>query len=284
MTQWSDSPRLSGPPDTQDVGQMLLYVKDLANTVAKMAKDLEFIINGNLDANNIRANSIETKNLQAGSITADKIQAGAISSDKIQAGAITAEKIQANAVTASKIDVDELSAISANLGWITAGIIESIEIYGSLIATRRTGFPRIQLDDNGLAAYSERGGEAVSLGQGGNGGHLVFSDDGSPVGDIFGDGNGLQIGNMGGVYIGSRDDYTYLTKAVSFEQATEIQGLEIKHIKNLKDKLDDIVYDISRIRGELLEDMIINATFDDKTRNLKLYSQGRTVATVNIPK
>lgn len=121
MATWSDSPRLSGPPDTQDLGQLLLYVKDLANTVAKMAKDLEFIINGNLDANNIRANSIQAKNLQAGSVTADKIQAGAISADKIQAGAITSEKIQANAVTADKIQVRQLSAISADMGKITAG-------------------------------------------------------------------------------------------------------------------------------------------------------------------
>ncbi|MGG1643040.1 hypothetical protein ACIFQM_17615 [Paenibacillus sp. NRS-1782] len=148
MAQWSDSPRLSGPPDTQDLGQLLIYVKDLANTVAKMAKDLEFIINGNLDANNIRANSIQAKNFQAGSVSADKIQAGAISADKIQAGAITSEKIQANSVTADKIQVSQLSAISANLGHITAGLVEAVEIYGSYIATRYNDYPRAEMSWN----------------------------------------------------------------------------------------------------------------------------------------
>ncbi|MGG3282735.1 hypothetical protein [Paenibacillus solani] len=129
MALWSDTPRISAPPNTQDIGQVLSYVKDLANTVAKMAKDLEFLVNGNLDANNIRANSIETKNLKANSITADKIQAGAI--------------------TAEKIDVNELSAISANLGHITAGLIEAVQIFGSYISTNRYGYPRaVMSSDN----------------------------------------------------------------------------------------------------------------------------------------
>ncbi|MGG3281421.1 hypothetical protein [Paenibacillus solani] len=68
MSIWADTPRISGPPDTQDIGVILGYVKDLANTVAKMEKDLEFLVNGNLDVNNIQANSIETKNLKANSI------------------------------------------------------------------------------------------------------------------------------------------------------------------------------------------------------------------------
>lgn len=134
MSIWSDSPRISAPPNTQDIGQVLSYVKDLANTVAKMAKDLEFLVNGNLDANNIRANGIETKNLKAGSITADKIQAGAI--------------------TADKITVNELSAISANLGHIVAGLVESVQIFGSYIATSRS-YPRAEMSntDNMFGAY-----------------------------------------------------------------------------------------------------------------------------------
>lgn len=137
MSLWSDTPRIQGPPDTQDVGQILAYVKDLANTVAKMAKDLEFLVNGNLDANNIRANSIETKNLKANSITAEKIQAGA--------------------VTAEKISVNELSAISANLGHIVAGLIESVQIFGSYIATRRGSFPRAEMSnaENLFGAYAD---------------------------------------------------------------------------------------------------------------------------------
>lgn len=135
MSMWSDTPRISAPPNTKDVDVILGYVKDLANTVAKMAKDLEFIVNGNVDAKNIRSESIETRNLKANSITTDKIQAGS--------------------VIAEKINVGELSAISANLGHIVAGLIESIQIYGSLIATRRDGYPRCEMSntDNMFAAY-----------------------------------------------------------------------------------------------------------------------------------
>ncbi|WP_338841991.1 hypothetical protein [Paenibacillus glucanolyticus] len=144
MALWSDTPRISAPPNTQDIGQVLSYVKDLANTVAKMAKDLEFLVNGNLDANNIRANSIETKNLKANSITAEKIQAGA--------------------VTADKITVNELSAISANLGHIVAGLIESVEIFGSYIATSYGSFPFVEMSntDNMFGAYKS-GDNAIQI-------------------------------------------------------------------------------------------------------------------------
>lgn len=271
MSQWSDSPRLSGPPDTQDLGQLLLYVKDLANTVAKMAKDLEFIINGNLDANNIRANSIQTKNLQAGSVSADKIQAGSISSDKIQAGAITSEKIQANSVTADKIQVRQLSAISADMGKITAG-----EIYGAYIATSEDRYPMVTLTPDGLTGYNSRGGEALSLGQSSEGGTLLFMDNGSPRGSIYGDSEGFHIGNMGSVHIKSTDDVTYLEGPISFENAFNISGLQIWNIEGLQQQ-------IGEINGKIENDMIINATFDPSSRNLKLFSRTRTVATVNIP-
>ncbi|MDP1513067.1 hypothetical protein Q8I65_23185 [Paenibacillus ottowii] len=278
MAQWSDSPRLSGPPDSQDLGQLLLYVKDLANTVAKMAKDLEFIINGNLDANNIRANSIQAKNLQAGSVSADKIQAGAISADKIQAGAITSEKIQANAVTADKIQVRQLSAISADMGKITAG-----EIYGAYIATSEDQYPMVTLTPDGLTGYNSRGGEALSLGQSSDGGALLFMDNGSPRGSIFGDAEGLHVGNMASVHIKSTDDKTYIDGACSFENATEVSGLKMEYIEGLREKISDLENSIGEFRGELVNGLIVNAAFDPASRNLKLFSQTRTVATVNIP-
>lgn len=104
MSQWKTAPvGVKAPPQTQNVQELRDYVKTLADIVAIIAKDMNFIINGNVDGDNIRANSIETKNLKAGSITSDKIDAGA--------------------VTADKIDVNELSAISADLGTITAGSI-----------------------------------------------------------------------------------------------------------------------------------------------------------------
>lgn len=139
MAMWSDMPRISAPPNTKEVDVLLSYTKNLADITARMAKDLEFIINGNVDSKNIRAESIETRNLKANSITTDKIQAGS--------------------VIAEKIDVKELSAISANLGHIVAGLIESIEIYGSYIATSRGSFPRCEMSntENMFAARGDNG-------------------------------------------------------------------------------------------------------------------------------
>lgn len=123
MSIWSEAPRIQAPPS--DPAQLLSYVKGLANTTAKMAKDLEFILNGNIAFDNIRAESIETQNLKAG------------------------------AVTAEKITVEELSAISADLGHITAGLIESIRIFGSYIATRDGAYPRAEMSNTGdlFASY-----------------------------------------------------------------------------------------------------------------------------------
>lgn len=126
MTMWTDAPRITAPPQTNDIGVLQSYVKNLANVTAKMAKELEFILNGNVAFDNVRANGIEAKNIKAEAITSDKIQAGA--------------------VTADKITVDELSAISANLGHIVAGLIESVNIYGSYIATSQ-GYPRVEISD-----------------------------------------------------------------------------------------------------------------------------------------
>ncbi|MNH92841.1 hypothetical protein D3C73_454280 [compost metagenome] len=46
------------------------------------------------------------------------------------------------------MNVNELSAITANLGHITAGLIESVEIYGSYIATNRGAYPRAEMSVN----------------------------------------------------------------------------------------------------------------------------------------
>ncbi|MEF3312322.1 hypothetical protein PV433_25895 [Paenibacillus sp. GYB004] len=94
--------------------------EQLLELFAMLVKDLQFILNGHLNANNIQANSIETKNLKVG------------------------------AVTAEKISVDELSAISANMGKLTSG-----EIYGAYIATGEGVYPRIEFSSSGnlMAAY-----------------------------------------------------------------------------------------------------------------------------------
>ena len=90
---------------------------------------------GTIVAANIAANAITAGELAANSVTATKIAALAVSSDKIAANAITAAKIAAlaitgdriaaNTLTADKLFVANLAAISANLGTITTGYINS---------------------------------------------------------------------------------------------------------------------------------------------------------------
>lgn len=67
--------------------------------------------------------------------------------DTLNVTRLNAEVIEANTITAEKMNVNELSAITANLGHITAGLIESIEIYGSLISTNRYGYPKAEISN-----------------------------------------------------------------------------------------------------------------------------------------
>lgn len=103
-------------------------IEELAQNVGKTNEQLTYLLNGYLDVKNIRAEGIETRNLKAGSIVTDKLAAGA--------------------VTAEKITVSQLSAITADLGHITAGLIEAVEIFGSYIATS-TGYPRCEMSSTG---------------------------------------------------------------------------------------------------------------------------------------
>jgi len=104
--------------------------EQLLEEFAKMQKVVRYIINGQIDFENIRARSIKA--------------------DNIEVGAITAEEIAANTITAEKMDVNELSAITANMGKLTSG-----EIYGAYIATSEGIYPFIEFNStlNLLAAY-----------------------------------------------------------------------------------------------------------------------------------
>lgn len=134
---------------------------DLAVTAEKLADDsveTDKIATDAVTETKIQDDSISTPKLKAQSVTANEIEAGtitaesgiiadaaignaaiqngAISNAKIGNGAITNAKIanatitsaKIHSVTADKLDVADLSAISADLGTITAG-----EIYGAYI-------------------------------------------------------------------------------------------------------------------------------------------------------
>ncbi|MFT9367026.1 phage tail protein [Paenibacillus polymyxa] len=204
-----------------------------------------------------------------GNVVARSIKlTGQIDNSEMNASDIRASTVNASTIRGSKLIGNE----------IEGGIIT-----GALFRTAKEG-RRIEINSNGLTAYNSRGGEAVSLGQYNDGGGLLFMDDGSPRGSVYGDREGFHLGNMGPIIIRSIDDATYLKGPVDFSEAT-ISGLAlgVESIKGLDNTLRDFRNDIAEIRGDLFNGLIVNATFDSGSRNLKLFSQGKTVATVNIP-
>lgn len=170
------APSFRNPPTFNDFGEVNAYLKDNINKIARSLQDIDFMINGTLDVKNIRADGIEARNIKAEAITTDKLIAGAVTTDKITAGAVTAEKIT----------VGELSAISADLGHIVAGLIESIEIYGSYIATRRNAYPRCEMSATGnvFGAFRDANNHVVIEPDYGGSPALRFTVAGTPRGRI----------------------------------------------------------------------------------------------------
>lgn len=193
---------------------------------------------------------------------------GQIDNSEMNASDIRASTVNASTIRGSKLIGNE----------IEGGIIT-----GALFRTAKEG-RRIEINSNGLTAYNSSGGEAISLGQYANGAALLFMDNGSPRGSIFGDSDGFHVGNMGGVYIKSTDDMVYFQNEINFTDAT-VSGLKlgVENIENLGDIIRELRNDTASLRGDMYDDVIVNATFDPSSRNLKLFSRTRTVATVKIP-
>jgi hypothetical protein len=74
------------------------------------------------------AGSISGIKLSDGTITGVKLVAYTIQADNLATNSISSDKIQAGAIIATKISVSTLSAISANLGTITAGTINAATV------------------------------------------------------------------------------------------------------------------------------------------------------------
>lgn len=120
-----------------------MSLAELINLVGILIKEVSYLLDGQIDAKNIRAKSI----------TADLIKAGAIIADKIAAGAVTADKI----------DVNQLSAISANLGIILAGYISGVLIEGSTVQTSPS-YPRAFITStNNSVGFENNASQRASL-------------------------------------------------------------------------------------------------------------------------
>jgi len=94
-----------------------------ADTIAANAITAVKISAGAVETAKIAAGAVTATQIAASTITASQIAADAITATQLAANAVTADKITAGAVTAAKISVTELSALSANMGNITAGNI-----------------------------------------------------------------------------------------------------------------------------------------------------------------
>jgi hypothetical protein len=120
-------------------------LETVVNGINKVIAELEWICGGAIDFKNIKAQGIITENLKALSVITEKIAAGA--------------------VTADKITVAELSAITADLGHITAGLIEAVTIVGSEIMTKEAGtYPRIVLSStDDILTAEQAAGDSIQI-------------------------------------------------------------------------------------------------------------------------
>ncbi|MGB4386969.1 MAG: tail fiber domain-containing protein, partial [Caldicoprobacterales bacterium] len=163
----------------------------VGNKISSDAIAARHIQAGAITADKIDSNAIAARHIQAGAITEDKIDVQTLSVISANLGTITdgslnigngafkvssAGKLEATgaditgkitatsgsfpaslitgALTANQINVDTLSAISANLGTITAGNITGVTITGGTVRTG-SGNNRIELSSNLLRAYSD---------------------------------------------------------------------------------------------------------------------------------
>lgn len=78
---------------------------------------------GDIHGDKITANTLNANRLTAGSVTAREMAVGSVTADKLAAGSITTDKLAANSITSDKMSVRTLSAVSGDLGDITAGNI-----------------------------------------------------------------------------------------------------------------------------------------------------------------
>ena len=137
MGLWNQAPRISAIGEANTIEELKDYVKKLSNIVAIMAKDLEYIVNGNIDSRNTREiggylvnlTSLESRNGVVG--LSSEITGG----DDLRIWAGNAER--------------ELAAFRV----YESGFVVSTKF---LLTSSETGFPRIELSSNGslLSAYT----------------------------------------------------------------------------------------------------------------------------------
>jgi hypothetical protein len=118
--------------------------------------------------------------------------------------ALDSQNIRVKGIEADRINVTELSAITANLGHITAGLIEAVTIIGSLIKTSNS-YPRCEMSSTGnlLGAYYDANNSITIEPNYGGSPALNFSQGGAIKGrlDTL---LGMELIGIGGLYVASK--------------------------------------------------------------------------------
>lgn len=141
-----------------DAGAKLASGSIVTSNIQAGAITTALLAAGAVVAGSIAADSISAIHLQADSVTAGKIAADAVVAGNIAAGAVQAGEIAAGAVSANNISsinlstlqavVTTLSALTSNLGSITAGTIQ-----GATIQTAASG-SRVVINSSGITGYA----------------------------------------------------------------------------------------------------------------------------------
>lgn len=109
-----------------DKGAIISTINQSAEAIKIQASKLE--LTGYVTMTNLSTSgqtSIDGGNIKTRTITAAKIASGTITATQIAANTITGAKIASKTITADKISVTSLSALTANLGTVTAGSLTS---------------------------------------------------------------------------------------------------------------------------------------------------------------
>jgi hypothetical protein len=122
---------------TENNTTITAFIIGTVNGIPTVGINGNLVVDSTITTNKLVANSVTADKIAAGSISADKIVVGAVGSTQLAAGAVgpgqiaanavTADKIAANSITATKLNVTSLSSIAANLGTVTAGLIQSAD-------------------------------------------------------------------------------------------------------------------------------------------------------------
>lgn len=119
--------------------------------------DGSLIVPESILANAIAAETIQAAHIASGAIVARTLAVDSVGAQAIASGVIIADHLAAGAITAEKLNVNTLSAISADLGNVTAGTITGADI--------RT---------DGSDSYVDMSGGRLEVAQPSTGGYIIL--------------------------------------------------------------------------------------------------------------